>query len=128
VTVAKVKKQRKRPPATHKPGQLEFYRERISWRLRKVGFFMKRGLQLSTLLLAVYASSPALADDRRLEPPPPIQLGLGPLARRKIGTLPGGVTPAYGQQSADDKDWRFDFHGFLTMPISRRPQYPRPAP
>ncbi|HWZ92918.1 MAG TPA: hypothetical protein VNW92_28830 [Polyangiaceae bacterium] len=76
---------------------------------------MKRGLQLSTLLLAVYASSPALADDSDSSAPP-IQLGLAP-GSPQIGTLPGGVTPAYGQQSADDKDWRFDFHGFLTMPI-----------
>jgi hypothetical protein len=75
--------------------------------------FMKRGLQLSTVLLALYAAGPALADDSGT---PPIQLGLAP-GSPQIGTLPGGVTPAYGQQSADDKDWRFDFHGFLTMPI-----------
>jgi hypothetical protein len=74
---------------------------------------MKRGLQLSTVLLALYAAGPALADDSGT---PPIQLGLAP-GSPQIGTLPGGVTPAYGQQSADDKDWRFDFHGFLTMPI-----------
>lgn len=76
---------------------------------------MKRGLQLSTLLLATCASLPAFADDD--EPAkPPIQLGLAPGAPQ-VGTLPGGVTPAYGQQSTDSTDWRFDFHGFLTMPI-----------
>jgi len=76
---------------------------------------MKRGLQLSTLLLAVYAATPALAEDSDASAPP-IQLGLAP-GSPQIGTLPGGVTPAYGQRSEDDKDWRFDFHGFLTMPL-----------
>jgi hypothetical protein len=75
--------------------------------------FMKRGLQLSTLLLATYVAAPALADDSTT---PAIQLGLAP-GSPQIGTLPGGVTPAYGQTSADDKDWRFDFHGILSMPI-----------
>ncbi|HEY2514900.1 MAG TPA: hypothetical protein VGI39_28735 [Polyangiaceae bacterium] len=47
---------------------------------------------------------------------PPIALGLEP-GTPQVGTLPGGLTPAYGQTAADEKDWRFDFHGFLTMPL-----------
>ena len=77
--------------------------------------FMKRGLQLSTLLLATCASYPAFADDSS-DSAPPVQLGLAP-GSPQVGTLPGGVTPAYGQQSTDSTDWRFDFHGFLTMPV-----------
>ncbi len=77
---------------------------------------MKRGLQLSTLLLATCAACPAFADDDSSDAPPPVQLGLSP-GSPQVGTLPGGVTPAYGQQSTDSTDWRFDFHGFLTMPV-----------
>jgi hypothetical protein len=47
---------------------------------------------------------------------PPISLGLAP-GTPQVGALPGGLTPAYGQAAADEKDWRFDFHGFLTMPL-----------
>jgi len=77
---------------------------------------MKRGLQLSTLLLATCASYPAFADDSSDSDAPPIQLGLAP-GSPQVGTLPGGVTPAYGEHSTDSTDWRFDFHGFLTMPV-----------
>lgn len=47
---------------------------------------------------------------------PPLSLGLDP-GTPQVGALPGGITPAYGQNAADEKDWRFDFHGFLTMPL-----------
>jgi hypothetical protein len=45
-----------------------------------------------------------------------IQLGLDP-GTPQVGALPGGLTPAYGQRAADEGEWRFDFHGFLTMPL-----------
>jgi hypothetical protein len=45
-----------------------------------------------------------------------IQLGLDP-GTPAVGALPGGLTPAYGQTSLDEGEWRFDFHGFLTMPL-----------
>jgi len=35
----------------------------------------------------------------------------------QVAALPGGVTPAYGQKSLSEGDWRFDFHGFLTAPL-----------
>lgn len=44
-------------------------------------------------------------------------LGLSPAAPR-VGALPGGTTPSYGQPPKDEGDWRFDFHGFLTAPVS----------
>src|SRR5690606_26978582 len=44
-------------------------------------------------------------------------LGLSPAAPR-VGALPGGTTPSYGQAPKDEEDWRFDFHGFLTAPVS----------
>jgi hypothetical protein len=44
-------------------------------------------------------------------------LGLDPTSPQ-VGALPGGMTPAYGQKSTSDQDWRFDFHGFLTAPLN----------
>jgi len=35
----------------------------------------------------------------------------------QVASLPGGMTPSYGQPSGGPGDWRFDFHGFLTMPM-----------
>src|SRR5204863_2286454 len=29
-----------------------------------------------------------------------------------------GTTPAYGQRSLSEGEWRFDFHGFLTAPLA----------
>jgi hypothetical protein len=43
-------------------------------------------------------------------------LGLAPGAPQ-VATLPGGVTPAYGAESVTQQDWRFNFHGFLTLPL-----------
>jgi hypothetical protein len=67
---------------------------------------------MSGLLLSASVSAPALADDTL----PPLALGLAP-GTPQVGTLPGGLTPAYGQAPADEQEWRFDFHGFLTMPL-----------
>jgi len=36
----------------------------------------------------------------------------------QVAALPGGVTPAYGQRSLSEGEWRFDFHGFLTAPLN----------
>src|SRR5690606_14538026 len=43
--------------------------------------------------------------------------GLSPSAP-VVGALPGGMTPAYGQKPSGSGDWRFDYHGFFTMPIA----------
>ncbi len=81
-------------------------------------FRMKQSLRLSGLLvgtcvcLPAFADEPPSADDNRST----ISLGLAP-GTPQVGALPGGITPAYGQRAADEKEWRFDFHGFLTMPL-----------
>jgi hypothetical protein len=88
-----------------------------------IGFRARLGLGISGLLVATSASVPAFAqsvapksgDDDKAPPPQP-SLGLAP-GTPQVGTLPGGLTPAYGQAPADQQDWRFDFHGFLTMPL-----------
>jgi hypothetical protein len=80
-------------------------------------------LRLAALAIGVSAATPARADDPVKQgneddkaPPPQPSLGLAP-GTPQVGTLPGGLTPAYGQAPADQQDWRFDFHGFLTMPL-----------
>ena len=45
-----------------------------------------------------------------------IGLGLSP-GTPQVATLPGGIAPSYGQKSADEKDYRFDYHGWITMPL-----------
>ena len=45
-----------------------------------------------------------------------VGLGLAP-GTPQVGTLPGGTVPAYGQKPKDEQDYRFDFHGFFTMPL-----------
>src|SRR3954469_1740765 len=83
-------------------------------------FRMKRGVQLSALLVGTCVSLPALAQNNDAkdteDEKPRISLGLAPGTPQQ-GALPGGVTPAYGQHAADEKDWRFDFHGYFTMPL-----------
>src|SRR5450432_144682 len=44
-------------------------------------------------------------------------MGLDPSAPQ-AAALPGGMTPAFGQKSGSDNEWRFDFHGFLTAPLN----------
>jgi hypothetical protein len=43
-------------------------------------------------------------------------LGLSPGAPQ-VATLPGGMTPAFGSTPTKAGDWRFDFHGFLSVPL-----------
>jgi hypothetical protein len=43
-------------------------------------------------------------------------LGLSPGAPQ-VATLPGGITPAFGSQPTRAQDWRFDFHGFMLVPL-----------
>jgi hypothetical protein len=82
---------------------------------------MKRALGVWGLLLGTCVSRAAVADDatstsNKDEVKQAISLGLAP-GTPQVGALPGGLTPAYGQKAADEGDWRFDFHGFLTMPL-----------
>ena len=44
-------------------------------------------------------------------------LGLDPTTPQ-TASLPGGTTPAYGQRSLSEGEWRFDFHGLLIAPLA----------
>jgi|HubBroStandDraft_6_1064221.scaffolds.fasta_scaffold23408_2 hypothetical protein len=90
---------------------------------QKIRTRIRLGLGIAGLLVGVSASVPALADDtvtmandNDKAPSPQPSLGLAP-GTPQVGALPGGLTPAYGQAATDQQDWRFDFHGFLTMPL-----------
>ncbi len=64
---------------------------------------MKRRLTSLIGLAALLTAIPAAA-----------QMGMEPGAPQ-AGNLPGGVSPGVQSQSKDD--WRFDFHGYFTMPF-----------
>lgn len=34
-----------------------------------------------------------------------------------VGSLPGGMQPAFGEKALTPGDWRFDFHGYLQVPL-----------
>jgi hypothetical protein len=68
---------------------------------------------------------PARADDAnsKVDVPIPPSLALDPSlsldpSAPQVGALPGGVTPAFGQKSMSEDEWRFDYHGFLTAPLN----------
>lgn len=77
---------------------------------RALGSFVLAGLCCSTLPAWAQEDS----DDVSVGLDP--SLGLDP-ANPQVGSLPGGMTPAYGEESVDAADWRFDFHGFLRAPL-----------
>ena len=56
----------------------------------------------------------------RCTTPPRPQSGAGPGSHRtpRSPTLPGGVTPAFGQRSLSEGEWRFDFHGLIIAPLA----------
>jgi hypothetical protein len=61
----------------------------------------------------VKPASSAAAGDLALDP----SFGMDP-ASPQIAALPGGVTPAFGQRSLSEEEWRFDFHGLITAPMN----------
>jgi hypothetical protein len=70
--------------------------------------------------VVLFAASPVLAQDEAAakgEESPDISLGLDPATPQTIA-LPGGLTPAFGQRSFNEGEWRFDFHGILVAPLS----------
>src|SRR5439155_6537192 len=77
---------------------------------------------MAGLLVGTCVSLPARAEDAPAnkddgkEGKQAISLGLAP-GTPQVGALPGGLTPAYGQKATDEQEWRFDFHGFFTMPL-----------
>lgn len=68
----------------------------------------------TSLALSGYAQENAKVEEKSQKRD--TSLGLAP-GTPQVSTLPGGITPAYGEESTDEGDWRFDFHGFLTMPL-----------
>jgi hypothetical protein len=85
---------------------------------RKRLAFALAGFVVGTLVpVTAHAQSTVTETNDNASPPQPQpSLGLAP-GTPQVGTLPGGLTPAYGQAPADQQDWRFDFHGFVTMPL-----------
>jgi hypothetical protein len=79
---------------------------------------MTRGFTLTAFFVCAGLSltSPAHAQETPATGDSTSTLGLDPTAPQ-VAAPPGGMTPAYGQQSATTSDWRFDFHGFLTAPL-----------
>lgn len=74
---------------------------------------------MAGLLFGACVSLPARAEDppaNKDDGKQAISLGLAP-GTPQVGALPGGLTPAYGQKATDEQEWRFDFHGFFTMPL-----------
>jgi hypothetical protein len=69
------------------------------------------------------SAASARADDTAAPPVVPPTLPFDPAISMdpslpQVGALPGGVTPAFGQKSLSEDEWRFDFHGFLTAPLN----------
>lgn len=86
--------------------------------------FKKAGL--TTFLLAALCPQNALAqdadeadeetDEAVLEETRDDIIGLDP-ALPSAPPLAGGTTPSFGSVPISEGDWRFDFHGFFTMPM-----------
>lgn len=94
--------------------------ERIDFRVRK-----SRALfGLASIASAICLASPATAqdDDQDDDQESVSSLGQDPALTLdpsvpQVGTLPGGIQPAYGERSTETGDWRFDFHGMLIAPL-----------
>ena len=90
------------------------------------------GLPALVLIAGLGAALPARAqvagaasggDEAKVDVPIPPTMALDPAisldpSAPATGALPGGVTPAFGQKSLSEDEWRFDFHGFLTAPLN----------
>ena len=56
------------------------------------------------------------AQKKAASPPTRLTLGLSP-GTPDLASLPGGVTPAFGSRDEKSKDWRFEFHGMVFLPL-----------
>jgi hypothetical protein len=80
---------------------------------------------LCTLIALGAGGGGAAAHAQGAEPAKPVAplntndpaLSLDPTTPQ-IASLPGGTTPAYGQRSLSEGEWRFDFHGLLIAPLA----------
>jgi hypothetical protein len=83
-----------------------------------------RKICLYTLVaLGAGAVAPARAQVTEPGKPPTTPLAASPAlgmdpTTPQIATLPGGVTPAFGQRSLSEGEWRFDFHGIIRAPLA----------
>src|SRR5262252_144106 len=72
-------------------------------------------------LIALGAGGGASAQAEETKPVTPLAadpaLGMDPTVPQ-VASLPGGTTPAYGQKSVSEGEWRFDFHGLITAPLA----------
>src|SRR5262249_51545763 len=73
---------------------------------------MKQSLTRSIVALACAMTGVARADDAAQKP----FLGLG-IATPDTGSLPGRFRPSYGVAPVSAGDYRFDFHGFMVVPL-----------
>lgn len=83
---------------------------------------MTRGLTTTIAVALLCWAAAAQAQQAANDDGEAESLGLDPMlsldpTSPSVGSLPGGMTPSYGQQSTGAGDWRFDFHGFFTMPL-----------
>jgi hypothetical protein len=74
-----------------------------------------RARVLAVSVLAAAGLTAAVAPAFAQEKTNPV-LGLPP-SHPQAGPMAGGVTPAYHRPPVDANDWRFDFHGYLTVPL-----------
>ena len=92
-----------------------------------VGSGLRAGVVVATLALALAGGggglSAARADEATDKPADPEGLSIDPAlsldpSAPQVAALPGGMTPSYGQRSLSEGEWRFDFHGFFTAPLT----------
>jgi hypothetical protein len=62
---------------------------------------------------AVVSQTDAMSQGLRYDP----SLSLDPTLPQ-VGAMPGGLTPAFGQRSLSEGEWRFDFHGYIVAPLN----------
>jgi hypothetical protein len=80
--------------------------------IERRGNAMRRTVTLSSLVVAIVLAPRAFGQGA----PAPTVLSLDP-ADPQASALPGGIRPAFGSQPTRPADWRFDFHGFLLLPL-----------
>ena len=62
---------------------------------------------------AVVPQTDAMSQGLRFDP----SLSLDPTLPQ-VGAMPGGLTPAFGQRSLSEGEWRFDLHGYILAPLN----------
>jgi len=64
------------------------------------------------------ASTPRAKPKKKTEPKKPAKPALGlAIATPDIGAPPGRFRPSYGSPPRSPADWKFDFHGYLNVPL-----------